>query len=405
MRILAICQYYKPEPFSVSDICEELVYRGHEVTVVTGRPNYPEGNIYMGYEGHQRLNEVIEGVKVCRTRIIPRKTGIINRVLNYYSFPLLGKRCVEHLQDDFDIVLAFQLSPVMMVKPGMFYAKRKNIPLFLYVIDIWPESLLAGGIKKESLVYKWFLKTSKKIYSSADVLAVTSPSFNGYIANLTGKQIETIYLPQYAEDIFSETSAEMPDGFFQDKINLTFAGNVGAAQSVETIVRAAALLKDHDEIVFHIVGSGSELENCKTLSKNLNLNNIVFHGRKPLEDMPMYHIASDAMLATFSNTPTLAYTLPRKIQSYMAAGRPVLGAVNGEAKHVIEEAKCGFCCEAEDYKGLADMCLAFSELTREEKKQLGLSSKTYYEEHFSRQIFFESLEAQLENMKGSVHHG
>ena len=174
---------------------------------------------------------------------------------------------------------------------------------------------MAGGIKKESLVYKWFLKISKKIYSSADVLAVTSPSFSGYIEDLTGKKIKTIYLPQYAEDIFSEISGGMPDGFSQDKINLTFTGNVGAAQSVETIVRAAALLKDHDEIVFHIVGSGSELENCKILSKNLDINNIIFHGRKPLEDMPTYHNASDAMLATFpihpfSLTPFLVKSNP-----------------------------------------------------------------------------------------------
>ena len=293
----------------------------------------------------------------------------------------------------------------MSANPAITFSKRAKVPLLLYVIDIWPECLLAGGIKKNSGIYDYYARVSKKIYSSADVLAVTSPSFSGYIANLTDKQIETIYLPQYAEDIFSEISDGMPDGFSQDKINLTFAGNVGAAQSVETIVRAAALLKDHDEIVFHIVGSGSELENCKTLSKKLGINNIIFHGRKPLEDMPTYHNASDAMLATFSNTPVLAYTLPRKIQSYMAAGRPVLGAVTGEAKHVVEEAKCGFCCETEDYEGLAEICLSFSELTSEEKKQLGFSAKTYYEEHFSRQAFFESLEAQLEKMKGTVHHG
>lgn len=405
MHILAVCQYYKPEPFNISDICEELVRRGHEVTVVTGRPNYPDGNIYKGYEGSQRLDEIIENVNIHRTKIIPRKTGIINRVLNYYSFPFLGKRCVKRLQDSFDVVLVFQLSPIMMAKPGIFYAKHNNIPLFLYVIDIWPESLLAGGVKQGSTLYRWFSGVSKRIYSSADALAVTSPSFSDYIANLTGKQIETKYLPQYAEDIFFDASDKIPDGFSQDKINLTFTGNVGAAQSVETIVRAAALLKDHDEIVFHIVGSGSELENCKTLSKNLDINNIVFHGRKPLEDMPMYHSASDAMLATFSNTPILAYTLPRKIQSYMAAGRPVLGAVTGEAKHVIEKAKCGFCCKTEDSEGLAEICLAFSELTNEERKRLGLFAKTYYEEHFSRQAFFESLEAQLEKMKGTVHHG
>lgn len=405
MRILAVSQYYWPEPFNVSDICDELVRRGHEVTILTGIPNYPEGDIYEGYERGKKREETRNGVQIIRSWLWPRKKGPFNRLLNYETFSRVASKKVKQLSNEFDVVISFEISPVMSANPAITFSKRAKVPLLLYVIDIWPECLLAGGIKKNSGIYDYYARVSKKIYSSADVLAVTSPSFSGYIANLTDKQIETIYLPQYAEDIFSEISDGMPDGFSQDKINLTFAGNVGAAQSVETIVRAAALLKDHDEIVFHIVGSGSELENCKTLSKKLGINNIIFHGRKPLEDMPTYHNASDAMLATFSNTPVLAYTLPRKIQSYMAAGRPVLGAVTGEAKHVVEEAKCGFCCETEDYEGLAEICLSFSELTSEEKKQLGFSAKTYYEEHFSRQAFFESLEAQLEKMKGTVHHG
>lgn len=404
MHILAICQYYKPEPFNVSDICEELVRRGHDVTVVTGRPNYPDGDLYKGYEGSKRLNEIIEGVDVYRTRIIPRKKRTVNRVLNYFSFPLLGKHRVRHLKKNYDVVLVFQFSPVMMAKPGLFYAKCKHVPLLLYVIDIWPESLLAGGIGKDSLLYRWFSNVSKKIYSSADVLAVTSPSFDGYIANLTGKKVKAMYLPQYAEDIFLDASVGLPEGYSKKKTNLTFAGNVGSAQSVETIIRAAALLEGYDEIVFHIVGSGSELNKCRALARDLNLNNVIFHGRKPLEDMPFYYGASDAMVATFSNTPTLALTLPRKIQSYMAAGLPIIGAVTGEAKCVIEEAKCGLCCKTEDYEGFAEVCIAFSKLTTEEKRRLGQSAKNYYEKHFSRQTFFESLEAQLENMKGTAHH-
>lgn len=404
MHILAICQYYKPEPFNVSDICEELVCRGHDVTVVTGRPNYPDGDIYEGYKGKHHLNEVIEGVDVHRTRVIPRKNGIVNRVLNYYSFPYLAKRRIKQFQENYDVILVFQLSPIMMAEPGIAYAKRKHIPLFLYVIDIWPESLLAGGIKKESLPYKWFSRVSEKIYSSADLLAVTSPSFSGYINDLTGKQLETIYLPQYAEDIFSGSTDELPEGYSKNKVNLTFAGNIGSAQSVETIVRAAAFLKENDEIIFHIVGSGSELNNCKTLVRNLNLKNVVFHGRKPLKAMPLYYGASDAMLVTFSDTPILAYTLPRKIQSYMAAGCPIIGAVSGEAKKVIEKAECGFCCETEDAEGFARVCIEFSKLPEQKRNQLGKSAKSYYEKHFSRQVFFEVLENELEQLKGTVHH-
>lgn len=404
MKICAISQYYWPEPVNVSDICEELARRGHEVTVITGRPNYPEGFIYNGYEGNKHADEIVRGVRVLRTSIYPRKNGVLNRVINYYSFPFYGKKLAKKITSSFDVVLIFQLSPILIAKFGLWYARRKKTPSFLYVIDIWPESLVASGIKKNTLIFKWFSRISKKAYATADKLAITSPGFNGYIADLIGKEIDAVYLPQYAEDIFSNENTELPEGYDVGKINLSFTGNVGAAQSVETIVRAAEILKHKSKIVFHIVGSGSELKDCKALARNLGLNNIIFHGRKPLEQMPAYYQASDAMLATFSSTPILAYTLPRKIQSYMAAGRPIIGAVIGEAEKVVREAKCGFCCETEDYKGLAEACAAFSELSEQKRNQLGESAKDYYEKHFSRQVFFEVLENELEQLKGTVHH-
>lgn len=404
MNILAVSQYYWPEPFNVSDICEELVQRGHSVTVLTGLPNYPEGKIYNGYEKGQKREEIRNGVQIVRSWLWPRKTGPINRFLNYESFSRVASRIVARLNDDFDVVISFGISPIMSARPAIAYSRRFNKPLLLYVIDIWPECLVVGGIKKDSLIYNHYKRLATKIYSSADVLAVTSPGFRDYIAGLVGSSADSVYLPQYAEDIFFNESNELPDGYESNRINLTFAGNVGAAQSVETIVRAASLLKDKPDIIFHIVGSGSELERCKELAEGLNLTNVFFHGRKPLGQMPAYHQASDAMLATFSSTPILAYTLPRKIQSYMAAGRPVIGAVTGEAKKVIEEAKCGFCCEAEDYEGLAEACDALSKLSEQKRNQLGESAKAYYEKHFSRQVFFDVLESEIEQLKGTAHH-
>lgn len=404
MNILAVSQYYWPEPFNVSDICEELVQRGHSVTVLTGLPNYPEGEIYYGYEKGQRREEIRNGVQIVRSWLWPRKTGPINRFLNYESFSRVASRIATRLNDDFDVVISFEISPVMSACPAIAYSSRFNKPLLLYVIDIWPECLVAGGIKKDSLIYNHYKRVAAKIYSSADVLVVTSPSFRDYLADLIGSSVKSIYLPQYAEDIFSNENNELPDGYEANHINLTFAGNVGAAQSVKTIVQAASLLQAKSNIIFHVIGSGSELEHCKELAEGLNLSNIIFHGRKPLGQMPAYYQASDAMLATFSSTPILAYTLPRKIQSYMAAGRPVIGAVTGEAKKVIEEAKCGFCCETEDYKGLAEACDAFGKLSAQKRSQLGESAKAYYEKHFSRQVFFGVLENALEQLKGTVHH-
>lgn len=406
MRILAVCQYYWPEPFNVSEICEELVARGHEVTVVTGRPNYPEGNLYEGYEGDKHLDEYRNGVHVLRTKIYPRKTGALNRIRNYYSFPAKGKKAIAKLDSKFDVAIVFQLSPVMMAEPALAYAKKHGLPVLNYVIDLWPESLLAGGIGTNSPIYKVFAFESKRIYSQADALAITSPAFEGYLSGLLGKKIRGVYLPQFAEDAFSDATASEwaldSDQFPIDKLNLMFAGNIGSAQSVQTLIEAANVLRD-EPFVFHIVGSGTELEACKKLASEYELSNVSFHGRHPIEEMPAYYSRADAMVATFANSPILGYTLPRKIQSYMAAGKPVIGTVTGEARRVLDDAKCGFCCEAEDVLGLVECCRKMASLSSEERAVLGERAEKYCNDHYSRESFFTTLINALEALKGTKH--
>lgn len=402
MKLLVVTQYYWPEPFNTTEICEELAARGHEVTVLTGLPNYPEGTIYPGYEGRERRDEKRNGVRIIRSWLWLRKTGAINRLLNYESFSYVASLIAKKLSRDFDVVLSCEISPIMSANPAIAYARSSGAPLLLYVIDIWPECLLAGGISKDSAIYRHYAKVSRRIYRAADRIAVTSPLFREYISELIGEKLDAVYLPQFAEDIFETSDASMPEGYEKGHVNLTFAGNVGAAQSVQTIVRAAALIKD-ENIVFHIVGSGSELDECKKLADELNVNKIVFHGRHPLEEMPRYYSASDAMLATFANNPTLGLTLPRKIQSYMAAGKPVIGTLVGESRRVIEEAGCGLCCEAEDCEGLASICKQFSALNLQTRNDYGEQALEYYRSHYSREKFFETLEAELYRLKGNRH--
>lgn len=402
MRILAVSQYYWPEPFNVSEICEELVSRGHEVTVLTGLPNYPEGELYPGYKHGKLREQERNGVKIVRSWLWPRKKGAINRFLNYETFSWSASSQSRKLKGEFDVVLSFEISPIMSANPALVYAKRMDVPCLLYVIDIWPECLLAGGITRESPIFRHYSKVSAQIYRAADRLAVTSPLFVDYISNLIGERIEACYLPQFAEDLFEQVDCAAPDGYVSGITNLTFAGNVGAAQSVDTVIRAASLLPQ-DNVTFHIVGSGSELESCKKLAVDLNVQNVVFHGRKPLEDMPNYYSASDAMLATFSDNPVLGYTLPRKIQSYLAAGKPVLGTLIGESRRVIEEAHCGVCCDAADYKEFARSVSKFIALSDEERRNLGINARNYYMSHFSRSSFFERLEHQLNILKGKGH--
>ena len=404
MNILFVCQHYWPEPFNSTDVCETLVQKGHSVTVLTGLPNtgLPGGDIPVEYQNGNNREETRNGVRIIRASLHPRKTGAVNRIRNYLSFWSNANAIARRLPGGFDVVLGYQFSPIMQVDPGLVYAKKNKVPMLLYSFDLWPQSLLAGGFKKESLPYKWMKSVSKRIYSQADRIAVTSPLFDEYFEKELGLNLpKSIYLPQYAEDLFGRESIEVPEGYDPSKINLTFAGNIGAAQSVETIVQAAAILSEDDRFIFHIVGSGSSLDKCKKLAEDLKASNVVFHGRMPLEDMPKYYSASDALLATFADDPVLGYTLPRKVQTYMAAGRPVLGTVIGEARRVIEAANCGFCCNAEDAEGLASIVLEFANC--DDTSVLGENAKTYYLDNFSKELFFNVLESALKELKGTKH--
>lgn len=399
MKLLVVSQYYYPEPFNVSDICEELQHRGHDVTVLTGLPNYPEGEYYPGYEDGRPRNEELNGVRLMRVKELPRKTGAKDRVLNYLSFWRSAKSAAKKLPEDFDVALAYELSPIMQADAGIVWARKHSKKCLLYCLDLWPASLTAGGFSKKSLAFRWMGSVSKRIYSQADRLAITSPLFDEYFRNELGLNLpDSLYLPQYADDVFAaNTDLPIPDGYDPSNVNLTFAGNVGQAQSVETIVRAAKLTKNA-RITYHVVGSGSCLKACQKLAQELNVTNLTFHGRKPLEEMPTYYAASDAMLVTFEASPMATYTLPRKATTYLAAGQPILAALDGETKRVIDEARCGLTCGTADAEGLARIAAQFAAM--DNKQTLGQNAREYYEKHFTKAKFVDALEAELMALAG-----
>lgn len=391
MKILVICQYYFPEPFRVADICEELVRRGNAVTVVTGVPNYPMGEIYPGYEHGERAQEIINGVRVIRCPIHPRKKGALHRLWNYYSYPFQSKRALKQLENDFDVVFIYQLSPVMMANAGIWYAKKHHIKSTLYCLDLWPASLNAGGISN-GLIYSWFRRESEKVYGNVDQILISSQSFASYFHEEFGRD-DTLLLQQYAETAYSPNECKKKA---DECIDFMFTGNVGVMQSVDTIIKAAALCKDIRNIRWHIVGDGIDLESCKTLAEKLEVP-VIFHGRQPLEQMPHYYSMADAMLITLKNDPVISMTLPGKMQSYMAAGKPIIGAINGEAKKVIEQFKCGYCVPACDYEELAVACRKFAE-DRSEHNVMGKNARAAYEQEYSKDKFIDSLEKDLMSM-------
>ncbi len=388
MKILVVCQYYYPEPFRLPDICEALVHRGHEVTVVTGTPNYPEGEIYPGYEKGRKCDETINGVKVHRCALVPRKRGILHRFLNYYSFVFSSCAYLRKVKEDYDVVFLNQLSPVMMAQAGLSWAKKHGKKSVLYCLDLWPESLCAGGIGRGSPVYQFFAGVSRRIYNKTDKILVTSKGFIPYLQDFLKINTPISYLPQYAENLFDGVPARQDhDGPY----NFLFAGNIGEAQSAETIIKAAALLKEENAI-FHIVGDGVSLESCKEEAEGLE--NVVFYGRRDLREMEGFYAKADAMLITMSDNPTLALTLPGKVQSYMAAGRGIIGAIGGETAVLIHEADCGLCVKAEDETALAE---AIRQTLKDPQKMTdwGQNARAWYQNNFRKETFIDTLEGEL----------
>ena len=383
MKILVICQYYSPEPFRIADICEALVEEGNEVDVITSFPNYPMGEIYEGYKDGNHRDETINGVNVHRVFTIGRKTGAIYRFINYYAYSLASTLYASRLKKDYDVVFVYQLSPVMMANAALKYKKKFGKKVVLYCLDLWPESLTLGGIKKNSLVYSYYKKVAEKVYKNVDEIAVSSRMFQSYFDDMFKIRADKIqYLPQYAEDVF------LPLQSSSDRmVNITFAGNIGTTQSIETILYAAEKLKGKS-LQFHFYGDGSGFNDLVKLSESLHLDNVTFHGRVSVEALPEKYAKSDALIVTLSDNPVLSMSFPGKIQSYMAAGKPVVAAVNGEAAKIIEEADCGFVAPAEDVDGLVS-CI--ERLIDSDRDLLGEKSRKYYENNFQKKDFLEKL--------------
>ena len=392
MKILVVCQYYYPEPFRIHEVCEELVNRGHEVTVLTGLPNYPMGVIPDEYKNGGHRDEYVQGVRVIRVNEIPRTKGKIGLAKNYVSFVISGSLKALTLSKDYDAIFVYQLSPILMAIPAYVakWTMRKTL-LSIYCLDLWPESLSSLGISKDSAFYKFMKWVSIRIYKGAYSVSYTSKMFKSYFENELGlKNMKTVHIPQFADELFSKINAKKEKT--DNTINYVFAGNVGEMVSVDTIIKAAALTKD-ERIRWHIVGDGSALDDCKKLSKENGTENVVtFYGRLPVEEMPRFYEMADAMILTLSDNEMISYTLPGKIQSYMAAGKPVIASAGGETARVIKSSGCGMCANAEDALGLA---LIAEQMVNSDLETMGANARKYYEENFGRKNHVDLIEKQL----------
>lgn len=390
MNILVISQYYFPEQFRINNICEELVKKGNNVTVLTGLPNYPKGHIEKGYRWFRKRKENINGVNVKRCWEIGRRQGNVFRLLNYCSYMISASIKAIFMGGKYDVVYIYQLSPVLMAIPGIIYKKIYKKRLILYCLDLWPESLKAGGMTEKSKIYKVFGKISNWIYNCSDEILVTSKSF---IPNFKAKvNKKAYYLPQY-EDTGLKVKKLNEN---KDKMNVIFAGNIGKAQSLSTVIQAAKIIQEKGlDIFFHIVGDGSELEKCREEAKNID--NIKFYGQKKASEMQYFYDMADVMLVTLSDDTFSSMTLPGKVQSCMKTGNPIIASANGETTMIMKEANCGYSVEAENSEKLANAIVDFYNLPTEKKEQMSRNAINYYNNNFEKEIIISKLLKFLKN--------
>jgi glycosyltransferase involved in cell wall biosynthesis len=400
MKILVVSQQYWPEYWRIVDMCEELVRRGNDVTVLCGLPNYDTGKVLSEYRRGSNRNQQHDGVKIIRCNEHPRRRNPFDLLLNYYSFPFHAKKVVKKLPDDFDVVLLNGLSPVMQSFPGLLYAKMHSCRCLMYCLDLWPASLAAGGIKNSGFtkpIFLHFLKVSKSVYKRCDRILVTSFGFIRYLSNVCGVPENRLsYLPQYAESQFGEPSK--PLILNPDKLNFVFAGNVGKGQDIPTLIRAAKLL-ENSRIEINIVGDGSALSYCKKMAGDLSVSNVRFLGKLPFSSMPSLYAGADAMLVCLSNQEFASLVVPGKVQTYLAAGKPVVGACGDSVKSILLEAKCGFASESGNAESLAQCLSKMSSLSKNDLEKMGSNARKYAKEHFDRASFFDRLETELKALR------
>jgi glycosyltransferase involved in cell wall biosynthesis len=394
MRVLILSQYYWPEPFLINDVVDSLRAEGCDVTVLTGQPNYPDGLIFPGHSAWGFGTEHHPaGYEIHRVPVAPRGTGGLRRVLNYASFilsaSLLGPWLTRGRQ--FDVVFVYAVSPILQGLPGIVYRRLKGAALVIWVQDLWPDSLQSTGFVTNPRILAAVRRLTRFIYHRSDLLLAQSRGFVDRIRELAGPT-RIVFHPNPGQDTAGKgdgANLDLGPGF-----NVVFAGNLGTAQALETILKAAELIDDPN-IRLVLVGTGSRSQWLQEQISQRRIGNLTLAGRFPTEAMPAIFAQASALLVTLNRSENLALTIPSKIPSYLAASRPIIASLDGEAADVVNEAKAGYAVPAEDAVALAGAIEAMAALAPADRESMGRAGRQYFDEHFAPRILTRAMIEQF----------
>ena len=399
MKILVVSQYFWPENFRVNDLVVGLKDRGHEVTVLTGQPNYPDGEIFKEFKEDANKFSAYFGINVFRVPLWPRKSGSgFNLIMNFISFMftamIIGSFKLRGRE--FDKIFVFGNSPLTVMLPAIFIGWLKRAPVCVWVMDLWPDTLIALGVISKGWQERIASKFMSFLYNSCDLILGQSNEFVVSLKEMTKTPVGM--LPSWSDVTAESAIFELPsDG----KLRICFAGNVGDAQDFPTLIAAANVLKaSNSQAKFYIVGDGRGVNNLKIgITKNGLEDQIILLGRHPIERMASLFSQADILYLALKNDPVFDKTIPGKLQSYMAAGKPILAMLGGAGKAVVEASNSGVIVMPGDYEALAKTVMVFEKMDESERIEMGENGLKYYTENFDRDLVINRLAAYLASIK------
>lgn len=402
MKILFISQYFYPEPFSNNDIARSLVARGHEVDVITCVPNYPDGAFYPGHSNTINRLELWESIRIFRARTIARGRRPITLILNYLFYPFAALLMIaRHGKKDYSVSFTSMPSPIFQAIVAVMMKVVKGVPAVYWVQDIWPDSLINTIGIKNGLVKRGLQAFCAYLYKRADIVLVQSEAFRPKLEAMGVPSDRIVFFPNTASDNFaplsrddvkSDIAALLPPS----PLRLMFAGNVGESQNLDLIVEAARRLRSKINAQWVIVGSGRDLQRLKALAELTGVGDVIFFvGRHPMKHMPAFYALADAMIVSLKDTEIFRMTVPYKLQSYMKAGKPVIGSISGETRRIIEEAGIGFCSEAENIDDFCKQVLKFSKTSDDNRNYMKNNGIKYFNQNYSSEVIYDRLELIL----------
>lgn len=400
MKILLVTQYFYPENFKSNDIAFELVKRGHVVDVLSGIPNYPEGRYFSGYGLFRKRIEVVDGVRIYRAFQMPRGRNAkgFGLALNYLTYALFSCFWGIYLavKNDYDCLLVHEPSPITQALPAVLLKKIRKIPFHIWVLDIWPDAMSSGGGIRNKHLLAWMTRFVRMVYDNAAKILISSRDFESLILKQGDYKDKLVYFPNWAEDILKMPIRPIPD--LPSGFRIMMAGNLGSAQTIKAVMQAALLMKDIKDVKWIFIGDGSERAYIEQFRSEYRLEDTVYVlGRYPFEYMSAFFHQADAMLITLrANFPHLKAVVPARLQSYMSAGKPILGMIDGGSASLIKEADCGCVVPAEDYEAL---CRIITDILSDKNQfaQKGKNGRKYFEKYFTKKMCIDNLEQIIAN--------